>query len=99
VVRIWMEPVVVIVDVVVLLGLGMLRQEQAFEIRDGLLEGRWFGGGGVEASGVRFRMAAGFAPRRRGDGAGLGGLPGKKTYDVLDWEVSEGFLDLCFSLL
>lgn len=53
----------------------------------------------MEASGVRFRMAGGFAPRRRGDGAGLGGLPGKKTYDVLDWEVSEGFLDLCFSLL
>jgi hypothetical protein len=40
VVRIWMEPVVVIVDVVVLVGVGMLRQEQAFEIMDGLLEGR-----------------------------------------------------------
>jgi hypothetical protein len=48
---------------------------------------------------VRFCTAGGFAPRRRGDGAGLGGFPGRKTYDVLDWEVSEGFSDLCFSLL
>jgi hypothetical protein len=48
---------------------------------------------------VRFCMAGGFAPRRRGDGTGLGGLPGRKTYDVLGREVSEGFLDLYFSLL
>jgi hypothetical protein len=35
-----MEPVIVVVDVVVLVRVGRLRQEQAFEIMDGLLERR-----------------------------------------------------------